>query len=1018
MSDENGPSRGGWRGLVPLGGIAAFAALLCAGLVCVGGPCWSIGLRYGMWHGACPVSDLRLTAELSAGGLVRGTDDGWVEVVPVARWLDADHRFASERTDRLHRGYDWTLALVDAAGAEVPGVEVVDPERTDGGTTRARVRLPAIPDGEYTLRATVSTRFGEATVEAPLPLYTPALVHVMTDRPLYRPGQTVQFRSVMLRRTDESPIDGRPGRWVVTDPLGHEVLSERATAGAWGVAANSFPLDADAPQGVWRVAWVSGADRDTVSFDVRPFQLPRFSVELRPSRPWYAIADEVAFDGVAKYASGAPIGGAPVTVRLGVAEGPWPMPLDWEEPRTATTGPDGSFRVSFGLVPGDLMALGRLSAVAEVVEAAGEQVQGAASAVVSPEPIRIAALTELGDGLVEGFNNRVYLRVTTPDGRPLPDADLVVKRPYDPADPGKTARTDADGVASVQLDPGPPVTVVTPAPPVRPRPVVSPPASFGSVRDLSGASVDLPVSRALDTAVADLTSCGERASAAHTVAVSLRVDGAGGVLAAVPGDDGPVARCVADRLRAVRFPPGRLRTLAVDVTVPDPLVPALRVTDLGGDGAVAAAFSRAADAARPCVRRDGRSGDVFDVHWSVRAGAREVSAQLSPLDAPAISDACVRAALTAASLFEPAARDALGVVRVGVTAPVHPHAAAPQPTTAVAYELRIEAAAGEERLGAGRLVMSVGSVPPMRLRATPPLAHPGESVAVELVRGPTWSGELPEELRLWDGLVEVGVAKVVDKVATFTLPRDADGFLHAEYAGGRAVVFVTPADPLSLTVRTERSTYAPGDAGSLRVETRRGAVPVQAGVGLVGVDTMLGQLSPLLAADDYGRITVRAQAEQPAFGAFDPKALALGQVRGEHAARAAVLRVSQLPVDPAGDVAAATQAASAFDPRAVLVETFYAVLVRAAADLAAWEKTAPPSESLDPARMVAIWDRALDALEAEGQPVVDGYGRRLSLAVVPVDLLGQVDPRALVSDATRMPEDAEDFVQYVQREVR
>jgi hypothetical protein len=316
------------------------------------------------------------------------------------------------------------------------------------------------------------------------------------------------------------------------------------------------------------------------------------------------------------------------------------------------------------------------------------------------------------------------------------------------------------------------------------------------------------------------------------------------------------------------------------------------------------------------------------------------------------------------------------------------------------------------------VVLPVGAVPPMRLRAQPPLAHPGDEVAIEFVRGPSWSGSLPVELQLWNGGVEVDKVKVVDKVATFRLPADADGFLRAEFAGARAVVFVSPADPLSVTLATDRKKYEPGDTASLTVTTRRGEAPTQAGVGLVGVDAMLGQLAPLLGPDDYGRVTVRATADKPAFGAFDPKALALGQIRGENAAKAAVLRVTQLPMDPAGDAAASASAQSTFDPRVELVENFYRVFGRAADDLSAWEKSAPATEQLDPARMVAFWNAALAAVEAEGHPVVDGYGRRLTLAVVPLDLLAQVDPRKLVSDATRMPEDAEDFVRYVQREVR
>ena len=40
---------------------------------------------------------------------------------------------------------------------------------------------------------------------------------------------------------------------------------------------------------------------------------------------------------------------------------------------------------------------------------------GAASVLLSEDPIAVQAVTELGDGLVQGFNNRVYLRATTAD---------------------------------------------------------------------------------------------------------------------------------------------------------------------------------------------------------------------------------------------------------------------------------------------------------------------------------------------------------------------------------------------------------------------------------------------------------------------------------------------------------------------------------------------------------------------------------------------------------------------------
>src|SRR5262249_34171796 len=144
-----------------------------------------------------------------------------------------------------------------------------------------------LPDGEYRLRAEVDTSLGEGSVEAPLLVFAPAVVHVITDRPLYEPGNTMKFRAVVLRARDLTPLDGRPGRWVVTDPNGEAVLEEKAAAGEFGVAAGDFPLDEGAASGGWRVRWESGAASDEVTVQVEPFTLPRFSVEASAVKSFY-----------------------------------------------------------------------------------------------------------------------------------------------------------------------------------------------------------------------------------------------------------------------------------------------------------------------------------------------------------------------------------------------------------------------------------------------------------------------------------------------------------------------------------------------------------------------------------------------------------------------------------------------------------------------------------------------------------------------------------------------------------
>jgi hypothetical protein len=473
------------------------------------------------------------------------------------------------------------------------------------------------------------------------------------------------------------------------------------------------------------------------------------------------------------------------------------------------------------------------------------------------------------------------------------------------------------------------------------------------------------------------------------------------------------------------LPSGADRTFSLAWTVPDALLPSLgwRGADAFGSAPVLDAIQRAARATRRCLPPGaGVDGaDVLAVHWSVEAGSRSVDVVTDEREGHGLAPgvlSCVRSALGPVALSEPASSPAMGVAVATLDVPVPPGTVAPGPTTRTGYELLVSATSGGEALGEGRLVVDVGAIPSLRMRAEPSLVRPGESVTVELIRGPGFYGELPEELALMHGTSRVAEAAVTDKSATFRVPDDVDGFLHVDWGGARSVVFVQAKDPLSVALSTDRETYRPGDVAKLTVATRAGDAPVAAGVGLVGLDTALGQLVPLLGPDDFGRVTVRTTATTPAFGAFDPRALVLGQIRGENAAKAAVLAIDGLPMDPGGDSPTGGNGRTEADTQERLITNFYRALDRATGRIRAWEAKAADGEQLLPQDMVAFWDEALAELDGEGTPAVDGFGRELALDVLPPDLLALTDPRTLVVDAARLPEDFVGWVQYVDQEVR
>ncbi|MEM9490183.1 MAG: MG2 domain-containing protein, partial [Myxococcota bacterium] len=469
--------------------------------------CRSAKSNYDLIVRECPDGTPRQVVHLRGEALKRG-GPGWVEVAATAVYtIGTSDATLQARIER----FAVELELIDAAGQVTP-LTINDKWQLQFGQARARLVLPEVADGDYSLRARVSSKVGESSVDLPLPLYAPARIHLLTDRPLYEPGNEVKFRALVVRARDLSPIDDRPGTWIVTDPEGEVLLEEKAPAGPWGVVAGSFPLDRQATVGQWSVTWRSGDDESNAPFTVEPFTLPRFRVEAAPDRPFYQPGQTPTISGLVVYSSGAPVVGAELAITWNTF-GDWPPPTEWREgglPTRAETDGSGRFSLTLPLIPPDLRERVTLAAQIAASDAAGDRVTGMTTLLLSRDAIAVDAVTELGGGLVESANNRVYLRVTTADGRPLPGAKLVVKRAWSPSDQGIEAEADTDSVARIQIDPGPPVNVVIPPMPIRRPPGASPGQLVSQTRAaelVSNGAAPLADRVAMDRWLAPLEAC-------------------------------------------------------------------------------------------------------------------------------------------------------------------------------------------------------------------------------------------------------------------------------------------------------------------------------------------------------------------------------------------------------------------------------------------------------------------------------------------------------------------------------
>lgn len=958
---------------------------------------------------------IRQTAHLQGNGLRRGAT-GAVRLSVIGHYTrgDAD----AVQTFAIRKVSSPTLTLVSSTGVSTALQVDWDQRRSGHGA----LALPEVADGDYTLRATFETRIGKGEVELPLPLYSPARVHVVTDRPLYEAGNVVRFRAVVLRARDLTPIDGRPGRWVIRDPGNEVVLEEIAPAGEFGVVAGSFPLDRAAQVGTWHVQWISDSATDDVEFLVQPFTLPRFSVDAAPDKPFYTGNDTPVIRGAAMYASGAPVSGAALQIQW-TSSGDWPLPTQWQEsllPTRASTGGDGQFVLTLPRIPQDLQRQTTLMARISAVDQAGDRVAASVAVLLSEDAIAVSAVTELGDGLAQGFNNRLYLRVTTADGRVLQNAKLNVRRAWQLSDPGIAATVDEDGVAALQLDPGPPVNVVIPAPPWRPQPRPQMVSRDQPDELIGGAGASLAEQVEMDRWLAALEPCSKwHSSESASARIGLRVNAAGAVTAAI-GAPGRLDQCVAAILRRRRLPAGPERMFTIGFTFADPDLPTLHpevISTIAAPDGFATAIEEIAASTRDCLPAQQEGELPRALTWSVRAGSKDVEFG-TWIDQPrggaaSAAMACVTTRFSTGRLRleSGAGSDAMGLIRFSVALPARSRVPRPQPTTVLGYEFTVSAEL-EGKTGTTKLRIMPGEIPDLRMRVTPVLAKAGEVVTAELIRGPKFSGQLPQQLAL-GCLKQSTLSKLTsERRATFTLDPTVQGWCEISGGGTRALIFIKPPSNLAVTVVPQQPRYAPGQQATLLVNTSVSGKGAKAAVGLFGVDQSLGQLIPLVGADDFGRILPKVGTSTAAFGSFDGQALTLGRIQGANAAAATVLRVTSIPSAPETDAVVNGNAATAFDPLEELTDRFYVVLAELYVQARQWEASAPPSEKMRPQAMAELWQKALAACAKRGQRVDDAYGRKLRLRLLPPDLLALTDPHVVVT-GTRLPEDVENWAAWV-----
>jgi uncharacterized protein YfaS (alpha-2-macroglobulin family) len=147
--------------------------------------------------------------------------------------------------------------------------------------------------------------------------YNQVRVFTMTDRPVYRPLQTVQFKAWVEHskydQPDKSDFAGQSFTVQVHNPRGDKIYEKSLTADEYGGLTGELPLPKDAVLGTYGVAVVNHGGG---SFRVEEYKKPEFEVTVDAPKEPVQLGEPITATVKAKYYFGAPVVRAKVKYKV------------------------------------------------------------------------------------------------------------------------------------------------------------------------------------------------------------------------------------------------------------------------------------------------------------------------------------------------------------------------------------------------------------------------------------------------------------------------------------------------------------------------------------------------------------------------------------------------------------------------------------------------------------------------------------------------------------------------------
>lgn len=310
--------------------------------------------------------------------------------------LSSGDRFVRDRIE---------VALLEGGKVIARGRETID------GKGIVEIDIPDVQEGEYEIVVKGSGFEERAAVRVEKTL----VVFLETDKPIYKPGQTIRMRAITLN-SELMPVSE-----IVTvevqDAKGIKIFRSEVDTDEYGVASLDLPISSEPNLGTWKIAAVTDKGRTELDVKVERYVLPKYEVTVDLPREWFLVNEPIEGKVSSQYSFGKAVRGK-LEIKASRYVG------EWEEYATFSKEIDGEadFEIPpVGYVAGVPEAGGMGNVTLDITvkeDVTGYEETTNRLLTVTESPLNIQVIPE-GSVFKPGLPFSFLIITETPDNRPV-----------------------------------------------------------------------------------------------------------------------------------------------------------------------------------------------------------------------------------------------------------------------------------------------------------------------------------------------------------------------------------------------------------------------------------------------------------------------------------------------------------------------------------------------------------------------------------------------------------------------